>query len=53
VGYEYFDANISMFTALASSPRVRLSSLTNTQGLPQYRLTYIGFAELKHACPIG
>jgi len=53
VGYEYSDANISMFTALASSLRVRLSSLTNTQGLPQYRLTYIGFAELKHACPIG
>ncbi len=38
-----------MFTALASSPQVRLSSLTNTQGLPHNRLTYIAFAELK-AC---
>jgi hypothetical protein len=41
-----------MFTALASSPRVRLSSTTNTQGLPSYRLTYIAFAELQHACPV-
>ena len=39
--------NMWMFTALASSPRARLSSLTNTQGLPSHRLTYIGFAELK------
>ncbi len=38
-----------MFTALASSPQVRLSSLTNTQGLPHNRLTYIAFAEFK-AC---
>ena len=38
-----------MFTALASSPQVRLSSLTNTQGLPHKRLTYIAFAEFK-AC---
>ena len=29
-----------MFTALVSSPQVRLSSLTNTQGLPRNRLTY-------------
>ena len=29
-----------MFPALVSSPRVRLSSLTNTQGKPQYRLLY-------------
>jgi len=40
-----------MFTALVSSPRVPLSSLTNTQGLPLHRLTYIAFAELKTACP--
>ncbi len=40
-----------MITALASSLQVRLGSLTNTQGLPQNRLTYIAFAELKHACP--
>ncbi len=38
-----------MFTALASSLQVRLSSLTNTQGLPHNRLTYIAFAEFK-AC---
>ena len=38
-----------MFTALASSLQVRLSSLTNTQGLPHKRLTYIAFAEFK-AC---
>jgi hypothetical protein len=30
----------SMFTELVSSPRVRLSSLTNTQGKPQHRLLY-------------
>ena len=28
-----------------------LSSLTNTQGLPSHRLTYIDFEELKTACP--
>ena len=42
-----------MFTALASSPRVRSSSITNTQGLPADRLTYIAFAELQHACPLA
>jgi len=42
-----------MFPALASSLQVRLSSLTNTQGLPLNRLTYIAFAEFKHACPIA
>ena len=31
----------STFTALASSPRVRLRSTTNTQGLPSYRLTIL------------
>lgn len=41
-----------MFSALASSPRVRSSSITNTQGLPANRLTYIAFAELQHACPL-
>ena len=40
-----------MFTELASSPRVRLGSPTNTQGLPLHRLTYIAFAELKQAYP--
>ena len=29
------------FTALASSPRVRLRSTTNTQGSPSYRLTIL------------
>src|SRR5678809_133514 len=29
------------FAALASSPRVRLRSTTNTQGLPSYRLTIL------------
>src|ERR1700674_5079907 len=29
------------FAALASSPRVRLRSTTNTQGLPCYRLTIL------------
>jgi transposase len=38
-----------MFTALVSSLRVCLSSITNTQGLPYDRLTYIAFAEFK-AC---
>ncbi len=38
-----------MFTGLVSSPRVCLGSLTNTQGLPLHRLTYIAFAELKSA----
>jgi hypothetical protein len=42
----------AMFTALSSSQRVRLSSLTNTQGLPLHRLTYIYFAELRHAYPL-
>ena len=41
----------SMFTASASSSQVRLSSITNTQGSPSNRLTYICFAELRHACP--
>jgi hypothetical protein len=41
-----------MFAELASSPQVRLSSLTNTQGLPSHRLTYIAFEELKYACPL-
>ena len=36
-----------MFTALASSLQVRLSSSTNTQGLPTHRLIYIAFAKLK------
>ncbi len=40
----------SMFTAFASSSQVRLSSTTNTQGSPSNRLTYICFAELRHAC---
>ena len=31
----------STFTALASSPRVRLRSTTNTQGSPSYRLTIL------------
>jgi hypothetical protein len=30
---------------------LRLSSITNTQGLPSHRLTYIAFAEFKHAYP--
>jgi hypothetical protein len=30
---------------------VRLSSSTNTQGLPRHRLSYNAFAELKLACP--
>jgi transposase len=30
-----------MFTALASSPQVRLGSLTNTQGVPRNRLTIL------------
>ncbi len=47
MGYEYLCPNIEMFTGLASSPQVRLNSSTNTQGLPSYRLTYIGFAEFK------
>ncbi len=42
-----------MFTALLSSPRVRLGSLTNTQGLPLHRLTYITFEELKLHIPLG
>ena len=41
-----------MFTALLSSPRVRLGSLTNTQGLPLHRLTYITFEELKLHIPL-
>ena len=41
-----------MFAKLASSPRVRSSSTTNTQGLPSHRLTYIAFAELEQACPL-
>ena len=40
-----------MFAALVSSPQVRLSSITNTQGLPLHRLTYIAFAELKLHIP--
>jgi hypothetical protein len=40
-----------MFTALHSGRRVRLRSLTNTQGLPSHRLTYIVFEDLMHACP--
>lgn len=28
------------------------ASLTNTQGLPLHRLTYIAFADLMHACPL-
>ncbi len=40
-----------MFTALASSLQVRLSSSTNTQGLPLRRLTYIAFAELELHVP--
>ncbi len=40
----------SMFTASTSSSQVRLSSITNTQGSPSNRLTYICFAELRHAC---
>ena len=36
----------TMFAALASSPQVRLSSITNTQGASRNRLTYIAFAEL-------
>jgi len=40
-----------MFTGLASSPQVLLSSQTNTQGLPLHRLTYIAFEELKNAYP--
>jgi len=38
--YEYIDPNVT-FAALASSPRVRLRSITNTQGLPSYRLTIL------------
>ena len=30
----------AMFTALVSSPQVRLSALTNTQGKPRHRLLY-------------
>ena len=41
----------AMFTGLSSSQRVCLSSLTNTQGLPSHRLTYIDFAELRLAYP--
>ena len=40
-----------MFIESGSNPRVRLSSSTNTQGLPPNRLSYIAFAELKHARP--
>jgi hypothetical protein len=40
-----------MFIESGSSPRVRLSSSTNTQGLPPNRLSYIAFAELEHARP--
>ena len=40
-----------MFTALLSNSQVRLRSLTNTQGLPLHRLTYIAFADPKQACP--
>jgi len=43
--------NHLMITAVPSSLRVRLSSLTNTQGLPSHRLIYISFAELKLAYP--
>ena len=30
-----------MFSALVSNPQVRLGSLTNTQGSPQYRLSIL------------
>ena len=39
--YEYPRLNMSMFTPLASNPRVRLGSLTNTQGMPSHRLTIL------------
>ena len=40
-----------MFTALHSSQQVRLRSLTNTQGLPSHRLTYIAFEDLRLHAP--
>ena len=40
-----------MFIESGSNPRVRLSSSTNTEGLPPNRLSYIAFAELEHARP--
>ena len=41
-----------MFSALDSSQRVRLRSITNTQGSPSHRLTYIDFEDLRlHAPP--
>ena len=33
MGYEYFDPNMSMFTALASSPRVRFGFVNEYSGL--------------------
>ena len=40
-----------MFTVLVSSRQVRLRSITNTQGSPWHRLTYMAFADLKR--PLG
>ena len=36
--YEYLDPNAWTIAALASSPRVRLRPITNTQGSPWHRL---------------
>jgi hypothetical protein len=37
-----------MFVESVSNQRVRLGSLTNTQGMPPTPAHYIAFAELKH-----
>lgn len=43
----------STFAALASSPRVRLRSTTNTQGLPSYRLTILPSQNASRHVPVA
>jgi len=47
--YEYLPQNSLMFTALLSMLQVRLSLITNTQGL-HLNACYIAFAELWYTC---
>src|SRR5262245_61214882 len=43
----------SMFSALGSSPRVRLGPLTNTQGLPPNRLPILASQGPRMHAPLG
>jgi len=53
VDYEYLDPNAWTIAALASSPRVRLRPITNTQGSPWHRLTILPSLDASMHVPTG